>query len=106
MEEVYLSLDTSIPCGLILNELVSNALKYAYPKERRGVIFIALKQIGIEVSIIIQDFGVGVPKDFVMEDSPSLGLQLVVALVEQINGNLILEKSGGTKFIIKFNNQN
>lgn len=105
IEEVQLVLDQAIPCGLILNELVSNSLKYAYPEGQKGEILIAIKEEKGNVIIHVEDFGQGLPEGFKIEDSDSLGLGLVDTLVDQIDGELILKTGNGTKYLIIFEKQ-
>lgn len=102
IDEVFLNLDTSIPCGLIVNELVSNSFKYAFPDKKQGFIFISLKQKNNDVTLIIKDNGVGLPNEVDFRNTESLGLQLVVTLVEQIGGVIKLDSTSGTKFEITF----
>ncbi len=104
IDAVELVLDQAIPCGLILNELVSNSLKYAYPNGQ-GLIEIAIKEENEKVVIRVEDFGVGLPEAFKIEESESLGLGLVDTLVEQLNGELILKTDNGTKYLIIFEKQ-
>jgi PAS domain S-box-containing protein len=103
---VRLALDQAIPCGLILNELMSNALKYAYPGKKKGKIAIDVTEENGKVCIQVQDFGVGLPAGFKVENSESLGLSLVYTLVDQLDGELKLKTDGGTKFLITFEKQN
>jgi PAS domain S-box-containing protein len=105
IEPVKLALDQAIPCGLILNELVSNALKYAYPQDQKGQIVIEVYEKNGRLSIGVEDFGIGLPEDFQIENSESLGLSLVHTLVDQLDGELILKRLGGTKFLITFDKQ-
>jgi len=105
IEPVKLALDQAIPCGLILNELVSNALKYAYPEGKTGHIVISIYEKGKRVNIGVEDFGVGLPKDFSIETIDSLGLSLVHTLVDQLDGQLTYKTLGGTKFLITFEKQ-
>ncbi|MEX0270001.1 PAS domain S-box protein [Leptolyngbyaceae cyanobacterium UHCC 1019] len=103
VEPVILSLDQGIPCGLIINELVSNALKYAFPTHQAGEIRIQLRQIEHELELIIQDNGVGLPDQLDLNNIQSLGLSLVYALsTEQLEGNLAVDRSPGTTFRLKF----
>lgn len=106
VEEVTISIDSAIPCGLIINELVSNSLKYGFPPgwEGRGKIRIALHPIDEDgVELIVGDNGVGIPKDLDIANVESLGLKLVMLLAEdQLGGKVRIERRGGTKFIIKF----
>ena len=100
---MFLNLDTSIPCGLIINEIISNSLKYAFPNKRDGIIFVTLKVNKQKVSIQIWDNGIGISPEIDLKQSKTLGLQLVDTLVEQINGTIILDRNNGTKFNIEFN---
>ncbi len=104
-DPVELVLDQAIPCGLIINELITNALKYAYLEGEEGEIFVSLKQNGSEVTIYVKDDGVGLPPDFKYEESDSLGLQLVATLIDQLDGKLIVDSSKGTEFNITFEKQ-
>ncbi len=105
IEPVKLALDQAIPCGLILNELVSNALKYAYPHDQKGQIVIEVFEKKGKLSIGVEDFGIGLAEDFKIENSESLGLSLVHTLVDQLDGELMLKRLGGTKFLITFDKQ-
>ncbi|MFL5753536.1 MAG: PAS domain S-box protein, partial [Bacteroidia bacterium] len=103
VENLLLNLDTSIPCGLIVNELVSNALKYAFPDNKEGYIFVQLKREKNKIVLSISDNGIGLPKDLDYRNTESLGLQLVVTLVEQIGGEIAINTEKGTNFTITFN---
>lgn len=105
VEEIYLNLDTSIPCGLIVNELVSNALKYAFPQNKKGIVWVKLKVHNDLVTLVISDDGVGLPEGFDFRNTESLGLQLVTSLVEQINGEIFCENKNGTKFTVTFKSE-
>lgn len=102
-EEVFLNLDTAIPCGLIVNELVSNALKYAFTGRDEGEVFVSLKPTGgNEYCLVVSDNGVGMPKGLDYLNTDSLGLQLVVTLVEQIRGTIDVKSDQGVTFTIQF----
>jgi PAS domain S-box-containing protein len=103
IENVSLSLDAAIPCGLIVTELVSNCLKHAFPEHRQGQIAVSLKagESG-SWTMIVRDNGVGFPVDYDPANSESLGLQLVSALTDQLAGSLKVERDGGTSFEIQF----
>lgn len=104
LDEVFLNLDTSIPCGLIINELISNALKYAFTDRETGTLSITLKkQEGGKLKLEIADDGKGFPKEINWRDTESLGLQLVVTLAGQIRGDIQMETKKGTTFTIVFN---
>lgn len=104
-DSIFLNLDTAIPCGLVINELLSNALKYAFPNGRQGNIYVKMKADKKAIQISIADDGVGLPDTVDYRNTESLGLQLVVTLVEQINGKIRLDNKKGTKFVIDFNYQ-
>lgn len=105
VDPVELALDQAIPCGLILNELITNALKYAYPSTEGGKITIQVFEKNKKVHIKVQDFGVGLPKGFSISDTDSLGLSLVDTLIDQLDGKLQLNTKGGTEFLIIFDKQ-
>jgi PAS domain S-box-containing protein len=103
MDEVHLSLDQAIPCGLIVNELVSNALKYAFKGREEGKLIVRLNQNGNEVRLEVKDDGVGLPESFIYEKTDSLGIQLVYALLEQLDAIIkVISEGEGTTFIITF----
>jgi PAS domain S-box-containing protein len=105
VDSVQLALDQAIPCGLILNELITNALKYAYPNKKGGKITIEVYEKNGKVTIRVQDFGVGLPKDFDISKTDTLGLSLVDTLIDQIDGELKLQTKNGTEFLIIFEKQ-
>ena len=99
---VSLDVDQAIPCGLILNELVTNALKYAYPEAAHGELRVTLKQFGAEVQLVVEDDGRGLPPGFNWQTSKSLGLPIVEILAKQIGGTLSVESGPGARFCISF----
>lgn len=103
LDEVALNIDTAIPCGLVINELISNALKYAFKGRDKGELKVVLKRIDDKkLKLVVSDDGVGFPDDIDYRDTESLGLQLVVTLVGQIKGQVDLDNKNGTKFTIEF----
>jgi len=102
LSEINLDLDLSIPCGLIINELVTNSLKYAFEKKQEGRITIKLFIEDYKVFLIISDNGKGFPQDLDYRKTTSLGMQLVVALVDQLGGQIELDKQNGTTFKVIF----
>jgi two-component sensor histidine kinase len=102
VDEVEMSIDQAIPCGLIVNELVSNALKYAYHGKSKGALSISLKEKSNRIFMQISDDGVGLPKNFKFEKTDSLGVQLVYSLTEQLDGTIEVDSSKGTSFLIIF----
>jgi len=103
VDKVELELDQAIPCGLILNELMTNALKYAFPDGRSGTLSVDLRAgSGQALSLRVSDDGVGMPPEFDLATAKSLGLQLVNSLVAQLDGRLEVEHSCGTAFKVLF----
>jgi two-component sensor histidine kinase len=104
-EPLALSVDTAVPCGLILNELVVNALKHAFVGRDAGRVRVSMAQdeAGV-VSLAVSDDGIGLPEGYDWRASGSLGLRLVLLLVEQIGGSIDLEvgPSGGSTFSVQF----
>ena len=96
--DVRVDINTAIPLGLILNELISNALKYAFPKGRGGEISVNIKREEKTLTIIFLDDGIGIPPDFDWQNAPSLGLRLVNSLVDQLDGTIELDRTSGTRF--------
>jgi PAS domain S-box-containing protein len=102
IDEVNVQIDQAIPCGLIVNELVSNALKYAFKGKKKGKLKVALHENKGKVTIRIADDGVGLPDTFQHEKTDSLGIQLVYTLIEQLDGTIDVNSTGGTEFLITF----
>jgi PAS domain S-box-containing protein len=104
IENIPISINQASPLGLIVNELISNSLKYAFPDDRTGEISVSMKEISNELELIVSDDGIGIPEDLDWRNLNSLGLKLVRSLAEdQLGGSVEMESSHGTKFIIKFN---
>lgn len=105
--DVILDIDTAIPCGLIINELVSNSLKYAFPNQKMGQITISVAWTETtDIALTISDNGVGIPEQFDLATAPSLGLKLVKDLVGQLEGTLEIDRHQGTTFRIFFPGRN
>jgi len=103
VDEVSLDLDYAVPCGLILNELMTNALKYAFPNGRNGSILVELRAGSDQtLSLKVADDGVGLPAGLDILQNNSLGLQLINSLVKQIDGTLVVETSSGAAFQVSF----
>lgn len=106
LDSIFINLDTSIPCGLIINELVSNALKYAFKGRETGTLAIHLTRISDTVlQLMVEDNGIGLPENFNVDTAESLGLQLVTTLATQVGGILKVESSNGTRFTLDFKEQ-
>jgi len=101
IQDLNIGIDTAIPLGLIINELVTNSVKYAFP-EGEGTINIELKSISGELELIVGDNGIGLPNHLNIENTRTLGLQLVNSLTQQIDGKIDIQRTHGTKFKIKF----
>jgi PAS domain S-box-containing protein len=113
-EGITLGMDTAVPCGLIINELVSNSLKYAFPSGGSGEIRVELSccerpadtepqaEGGNWYCLVVSDNGIGFPEDLDFRKTESLGLKIVCTLTEQLNGSIALERNGGSRFTILF----
>jgi len=106
-------MDTSVPLGIMINELISNSLKYAFRGRGHGEIRVKLHRAGnreckIEDSnstayvLSVSDNGVGIPENLDIEDLDSLGLQLVTTLVDQLDGELEMKRNNVTEFTVRF----
>ncbi len=102
MDEIYFDVDTAIPCGLIVNELITNCLKHAFPGDDKGEICIELLKTDDKHVLNVKDNGVGFPEDIDFKNTKSLGLQLVNNLVSQVDGTIELDGSNGSSFNIIF----
>lgn len=103
--EIYLNIELAIPCGLIINELISNSLKYAFPQGKSGKIRISLISSDGNIILTFSDDGVGIPKKLDWQNTDTLGLKLVNALTNQIKGVLELHTNMGTEFKLTFPNK-
>lgn len=102
-EDILLGLDTAIPCGLIIHELVSNSLKYAFPESRNGEINIAISEMANNrIALTVSDNGIGLPSNFNFTETASLGWQLVEALASQLTGDITIKSDIGVEFLITF----
>ncbi len=98
-----MDIDSLIPCGLIINELVSNAFKYAFPSRKDGVLHIGITSPTDGVTeMVVRDNGPGLPSEIEIFKTRSLGLRLVNSLVDQLKGELLINRKGGTEFRITF----
>jgi PAS domain S-box-containing protein len=102
-DEVWLSAEKAMPCGLILNELIANCVKHAFPDNRSGTIRVTLRaEAESQVTLSVADGGVGFPPELDFRHTESLGLQLICLLTEQLAGTITLDRSEGTLFTIRF----
>jgi two-component sensor histidine kinase len=103
ISNVCLGLDTALPCGLIINELVSNSLKYAFPEDKSGTVTIKLSHAEkLDYELVVSDDGEGMKKAPDLVNSKSLGLRLVGMLVEQLHGTVSFSSGKGTTVTIRF----
>jgi two-component sensor histidine kinase len=117
IDDIFFDINTAIPCGLIINELVTNCLKHAFPwfktskslKESSEILEFGKYKIDIELKpddenyiLTVVDNGIGIPEELDFRNTDSLGLQLVNNLVEQLDGTITIDKTSGTKFMIIF----
>ncbi|MDD1701916.1 MAG: PAS domain S-box protein [Methanoregula sp.] len=99
-KDLALTINTAIPLGLIANELISNALKYAFTKKNTGEISLTGKKSGDRITLVVRDDGAGIPETFDWEHTDSLGFNLVRMLARQLRGTVTLDRSSGTSFTI------
>ncbi|MEB3883116.1 histidine kinase dimerization/phosphoacceptor domain -containing protein [Lyngbya sp. CCY1209] len=103
VEPIYLNVETANPCGLIVNELVSNALKHAFPDGRSGTLKLSLRRDeGEKIILIVKDDGIGFPENLDFRTVESLGLELVCTLTHQLRGTLEMSRNNGTEFKLVF----
>lgn len=103
IDKISLDIDKAIPCGLIINELISNSLKYAFPDQQAGQIQVTFHaDQDTNVTLTVKDDGIGMPKEFNLAQADSLGLQLVHDFVDQLKGTIEFTCNAGTEFRIKF----
>jgi two-component sensor histidine kinase len=111
IKQIFISIDTAVPCGLIINEIISNSLKYAFPDaeelNKNCEIRIEFERDDKNNSLLsISDNGIGLPEGIDLKKTKSLGLQLVDTLIDQLEGTLEIDLSTGTKFKFKFKDIN
>lgn len=104
-DKLFLNMDTAIPCGLIINELVTNSLKYAFPPvshNKENLIYIELHQNNGTILLTVGDNGIGLPEDIDLENTETLGIRLVKLLVDQLDGTMEINSNRGAEFRITF----
>jgi PAS domain S-box-containing protein len=101
-DDIFLNIDTAIPCGLIINELVTNSLKHAFPEDEQGELTIKIEQDEDEYYLTVADNGIGLPPEIDINNTTTLGLLLVNSLVGQLEGELDVKRDQGTTFTISF----
>jgi PAS domain S-box-containing protein len=102
VEDIFLDINTAIPLGLIVNELVTNSLKHAFPEGNSGEINVDFHPVDDHYEFTVKDNGVGFPEDLDFQNTDSLGMQIVNSLTDQIDGEIELDNNNGTEFKISF----
>jgi PAS domain S-box-containing protein len=102
VKEFKMELETAIPLGLLINEIVSNSLSYAFPDDRNGEIIVKLQKTDDKFVLNVRDNGVGIQEDIDFKKADTLGFQLINNLVNQLDGEIKLNTSKGTAFTVKF----
>ncbi len=106
LADISLPIDKAIPCGLLLNEIVTNALKHAFPENRKGNLRIIAHSLeDKKCEIIVKDDGIGIPESFNIEKTKTLGLKLIDLMAKQIEGTLEIESKKGTEFRIRLSTE-
>lgn len=101
-EDIFLDINTAIPCFLIINEVITNCIKHAFPNGRTGTITIDFKKIGEKHVIRIHDDGIGLPDDLNIKQTNTLGIQLITSLTSQLDGELEVTSNNGAEFKVTF----
>jgi PAS domain S-box-containing protein len=102
IDTISLDINTALPLGLLLTELITNALKYAFPEGRKGKLQVSIQQENNQKVLTVADDGIGFPEHLDFQKTKSLGLQLVMGLVQQLQGTIKMKKDQGTTFTITF----
>lgn len=101
-DSIFMGIDTAIPCGLIINELINNIMKHAFPEGHKGKIEITISREDEEIVLQVKDNGTGLPETFDSGNSDTLGMQLIDTLIKQLEGKVEIETNEGTSFKISF----
>lgn len=102
VDDIEMNIDTAIPCGLIINELISNSLKYAFVDNRKGMILVSLRKDEDKLALMVKDNGVGFEKTKELMTGNTLGMKLVQLLTGQLDGNIQMKNCDGAEFKISF----
>lgn len=103
-EKIALDIDQAVPCGLIINEVINNTIRHAFPRDRKGTIEINFKQDGTQVLLQIGDNGIGMDENIDFDNPETLGLQLIRVLAEQIDAEINYDLKNGVVYSIRFTN--
>ncbi len=101
-DDIRLGVDAAIPCGIIINELVANSLKHAFPGDRTGEIAVSFREVDGNQQMIFRDDGVGLPADFDIDHPASLGWSIITALTSQLGGSIEFRCNSGSEVTITF----
>jgi two-component sensor histidine kinase len=101
MSKIMVDINTAVPLGLLMNELISNALKHAFPHEKEGTISISGGEDHDRITVVVRDNGIGMPEDIDWRNTTSLGMRLITILIDQLNGTIELATGEGTTFTIQ-----
>jgi len=96
--DIYVDINTAIPLGLVISELITNSLKYAYKGRKVGKLTITATEDPLDLTVTVADDGVGMPEEITLDTQKSLGLRLVNTLTGQLQGTVVIDRTGGTKF--------
>jgi PAS domain S-box-containing protein len=102
VEDIVLEIDSAIPCGLIINELITNCFKYAFPEDMSGEVNINFTKEGKTYKLTIRDNGIGLPAGFDYRQTTTLGMQIASVLTKQLLGSFRMRSDGGTEAVISF----
>lgn len=107
IDKIYLDLNKAVPFGMLINEIITNILKHAFPQRKKGEIFLRLYQDGNKkIHLLISDTGVGLPSEVDIENPTTMGLQLMKDLTQQLKGEIQIESEQGTKIKVVFPSKN
>jgi PAS domain S-box-containing protein len=99
---IFVDINQAVPCSLVINEMLTNSLKYAFPSGRKGKISIDFTTDGKNYILLYHDDGIGIAEEISFERSESLGMKLIYGLTQQLNGTVILKRDAGTTFTVTF----
>ena len=102
VENFALGVGKLVPLGILLNELISNAMKYAFPGKKDGRILVMASLKDGMAEVIVEDNGTGIPESVNVDESSGFGLRLVALLVKQLKGEILFERGQGTRFVLRF----
>ncbi len=102
LDDIVISSRMSFSLGIIINELITNIIKYAFKNKDKGKVTISTSKQDSKIVVIVQDDGVGMPENLTLNNATSLGLNLVKMMTDGINGTVRIERNNGTRFILEF----